>query len=442
MKRKATILVILAALAIGTAAFAEAPTVSEKKDLAVFSLGYYGWNIPLEALGSIDSGIQRVFTDLGRFNTIGMTQRLSSGGLDQFIAAVKKSKESNFVMPEKYQFGEAAFTEAEFNRLLGAFIVATPVITSFSSAFDYSSNRWKTELSTDVSFLDVASGSLIGVASVKTSGSDDSNQVKSVQEAIDGIPAQLQFQIRSIPAFQINTRILATSRGEVKIQLGRNMGIVKGDEYSIFVMKDLGGLKDEREVGLVLIKDVGPEISTATVIYANEALGPEDQLREIPRLGTDIEPFLHVLIASPVGIIPGVRVSVSRGFYGFKPAVVASIPIGLPNLSLGVGYLPVNLAAGGQYDLHLGRITLTPWAAVGLTYVRLDTASQDSSSSGSSSQNLFTNIGGEAYLQVSYLSSRDMRFFVEAGGEYWIATSGYASSFGGLGLGAGAAFKL
>ena len=51
---------------------AAAPTVSEKKDVAIFALGYYGWAIPLETLGSIDMEIQKVFVDLGRFNIIGV----------------------------------------------------------------------------------------------------------------------------------------------------------------------------------------------------------------------------------------------------------------------------------------------------------------------------------------------------------------------------------
>ena len=72
MTRKAGILIAVMA-ALAASAFAEAPSVSEKKELAIFSLGYYGWNIPLEALSGIDTGIQRVFTDLGRFSIIGLS---------------------------------------------------------------------------------------------------------------------------------------------------------------------------------------------------------------------------------------------------------------------------------------------------------------------------------------------------------------------------------
>ena len=67
-KTKIFIAGLVAAILLSGRLAAQAPTVSEKKDVAVFSLGYYGWAIPLETLGSIDQEIQKVFVDLGRFN--------------------------------------------------------------------------------------------------------------------------------------------------------------------------------------------------------------------------------------------------------------------------------------------------------------------------------------------------------------------------------------
>ena len=421
---------ILAALslAIGmTALAAQTPTVSEKKDIAVFSLGYYGWNIPLEALHGIDANIQQVFVNLGRFNVIGMTQKLSSQGLDQFIAAVKKAKEADFVLPEKYQFGEAVFTEADFNRLLGAFIVAAPVVTSFSSNYDSQASRWESELKTSVTLLDVATGAVIGVVSETTTGYDKDDQYKSMTAAIDSIPSSLEYNIRAMPAFQISTRVLAVSQGEVKLQLGTNMGIVKGDEYAIVTPSTLEGIAYETETGLILIKDVGREISTAVVLYSDGRVGPNSQLREIPRVGGEGEIFAHGLLASPFVLSPGLRILASRGFYGFRPFVGAQLPIGPFSMDAG---LPFNAFAGGQYDLHLGRITLSPYAAGGATLLY----------SGDDAKTVCTHAGAEAYFQISYLMSRDARLFIEAGGEYWLGLYGYAS-YGGIGCGAGATLK-
>ena len=43
----------------------------------------------------------------------------------------------------------------------------------------------------------------------------------------------------------------------------------------------------------MLIKDVGPEISTGLVLYSSVKPGPDTQLREIPRRGVDAAFFLH-----------------------------------------------------------------------------------------------------------------------------------------------------
>jgi hypothetical protein len=441
MKKRATIAIVLALIVMNLASYAQAPTVSEKKDVAILSLGYYGWIIPLEALGSIDSGIQRVFSDLGRFNVIGMTQRLSSADLGEFVAAIKKDKASSFVMPDKYRFGEATFTEGDYNRILGSFLVAVPIITTFNSSYSSSGGRWETRLDTEVTFIDVAAGgSVVGVARVSTTGTDKENQLKSVSGAIDAIPSQLQYEIRSIPAFQINTRILSVSGGEVRLQLGANMGLKKGDEYSVIVTSSLEGLRDEREAGLILIREVGPEISTATILYGGKAMAKDAQLREIPRVGTDVELFLRYLDGpGRVHFMPGLRAVPSRGFYGLRPYASVAIPLGVQASALGISVdvLPINVVVGGQFDLHLGRLTLAPYAGIGIAYIySIEGLTVDTS------KNYFPFLGGQAGFQASWLVSRDMRVFVEGGAEYWLATNDLFSSYGGISAGAGVSWKL
>ena len=56
--------------------------------------------------------------------------------------------------------------------------------------------------------------------------------------------------MRKIEAFQINTRVLTASGNEIKLQLGRNMGIKKGDEYSVMVSETIEGFKNDTEKGL------------------------------------------------------------------------------------------------------------------------------------------------------------------------------------------------
>jgi hypothetical protein len=455
-KARLTIVALMAAaLAAGPLAAslaAQAPKVSEKQDVAIFGLGYYGWAIPLETLGSIDQEIQKVFVDLGRFTIIGVTQRLSSGGVQQFIDTLKKAKEANFVVPEKYQFGEATLTEAEFNKLLGAFIVATPVVSEFNSFYDEKKGQWETDIKTNVTFIDVgAGGTVIGVAEVKSSGSDKSNQNKSISGAIEGIPMQLQYEVRKVPAFQISTRVLAVSGSEIKLQLGQNMGIKKGDEYSVITGGMVEGFKDTREAGLVAIKDVGAEVSTGQVLYSSVKMSKDIQLQEIPRLGIDIEPYLHIVKGTMLdmkfdpkddtgnNIIAGFRVPISRGFYGVRPFASVQVPVnGIRNF-LTVTVVPIDLLFGAEYRLNIGRLSLTPYGAVGGSYIYVSEAI----SGYSADTTYLPHIGAEGYLNVAFLATRNMRIFADVGGEYWLSlASSLYTNYGGLGFGAGVSFKL
>jgi hypothetical protein len=439
---------LLAAILFTAPLAAQAPTVSEKKDVAIFALGYYGWAIPLETLGSIDQEIQKVFADLGRFNIIDYAERLSSGGLQQFIDTLKKAKEANFVMPDKFQFGEATLTEAEFNKLIGAFIIATPIVTEFNSRYNTDKSEWDTDIGTDVTFIDVGGGgSILGIAEVKSSGSDKSNQNKSISNAINGIPMQLQFEVPKIEAFQINTRVLAASGNEVKLQLGRNMGIKKGDEYSIMVSETIEGFKNDTERGLIQIKDVGSEVSTGRVVYSSINLSKDVELKEIPRLGVDFEAYFHAMSDGTDTV--GIRAAPSRGFYGFRPYGAVQIPLSQVNAyndpNNVVDYLgtiiPVNVILGGEYNIYARRFTLTPYAGIGVGYVHV-VASPDTTTT-TSQTDRFSHIGGQAYLRASFLFTRELPIYAEACYEYWVSMDGnFFNSYGGASFGAGASYKL
>jgi hypothetical protein len=414
--------------------------VSVKKDLAVFGLGWYGYAIPMETLGNIDLEIQKVFVDLGRFNVIGVEQRLSGAGLSEFIAAIRKVKETSVVVPDKYQFGEALLTQADWNRLVGAFIVAVPVVTSYNSQWNDKSIQWETDLKVDVTFIDVASGgSVIGIGEVTTKGTNKQTQSASISGAVEGIPSQLQYEIRKVPAFQLSSGILETSWGEIKMALGRNMGVQVGDEYAVVKGGLVAGLRDDREVGLVVIKSVGAEVSTGRPIYGGSAVSVGSQLKEIPRQGVDLEPYLHIVgIPGALAFLPGARAVVSRGFYDFRPFAAAQIPLGQVIGVFTAFFIPVNVTLGGEYNIALGRLTLTPWAGLGASYVHFTEAI----TSTSTNTDYFSHVGAQAWARASWLVTRDLRVDVEGGLEYWLHVSSFFKDYGGLGLGAGVDLKL
>jgi hypothetical protein len=427
-------------LAVAIPAFSQVQ-VSEKKEIAIFSLGYYGFDIPRETLGTIDIDIQRVFLDLGRFTIFGMEKRFSTGDVDEFINILKKLKESTFVLPEKYQFGEAFLTEADFNKLVGAFIIAVPVVTSYNSQF-VDDKEWKTDIKTNVSFINVADGTMIGIANVETQGTSRETQYKSVQDAIGGIPMQLQFEVRKISQFQNVTRVLASGIGGVDIQLGSNMGIKKGDEYAVIESDTLEGFVDEREVGLILIKDVGTTRSKGIILFSSIPVEKDVQLREIPRLGLDFAGYVHNYVyVDGIGdnessFIIGARAEATRGFYNIRPygAVQA-----IADLSK---WIPLSAIVGGQYSLFLRRLEFGGRAGLAGGSNALVKILEENFSS--TDDPWFTQLGVSGGAYASYLFSRDFKVFIEAQFDYLfgITNEPIFGSYGGYQIGLGATFKL
>jgi len=416
------------------------PEISQKQDIAIFSLGYYGWNIPYQALGSIDGEIQKVFSDLGRFTILGLTQRFSSSDINSFIETVKRSRQSDFVMPEKFQFGESFLTEGEFNRLTGAFIVVVPVVVEFNSYFDIKKLRYHTKIKTNITFIDTASGgSVLAIKTVESSGSNDRNQYESIHSAISSIPARLQYEVRSIPQFQINTRVLSIRGSTVKLQMGSDMGIRKGDEYAIIESTKLEGFDDLRESGLIVIEDVGREISTGKVLYKSTKLSKDTQLKEIPRLGSELDLYLHSIGDSSAGsLLPGLRATASRGFYALRPFVAAQVPLGLISSFLIVEIFPVNALIGAEYLINLGRLSFAPSAAFGVSYFSV------TSPWVTTDTEFLSHVGIQAALRLAYLLGRDSRIFADLGYESWIAITDLFGnrSYSGLMVGGGITFKL
>lgn len=434
MSRKSIAILMFIALVGGLWGVWAQPVVSTRQDIAVFALGYYGWFIPYQALSTIDLKIQEVFTNIGRFNVFGAAQRLSSGGVQQFIDALRQAKQANFVLPEKYQFGEAFLTKSEFERMTGAFIVVVPVVTNYAVYLDTKAKTWNCNITTGFTFIDVAHDArVLSVESIDTSGSDKTNQNNAVMSAINSIPSQLEYRIRTIEEFQINTRVLETSGSNVKIQLGANMGIKKGDEYAVIKQQSVGGVEDSREVGLIVITDVSQQISTGKVLFTSGTLAPNTQLKEIARQGVDFDLYYHL---SGGESLPGLRMTASRGFFPLRPYLGLQMPINLAFNFLSVTVIPVNMIFGAEYMIPMGRLNVSPYAGVGLTYAHLTEAITGYEN------DYLSHVGFQAGGRVGYLINRDIRLFVDAGLDYWLTLGWPFNTYGGVTFGAGITFKL
>ncbi len=363
MKSRRVVALLLLVLAVAPLAIAQ--QVSQKKDIAVFKLSYYQWDIPDSVLGGVDEEIRGVFVNIGRFNVLGMTQRLEPGDLSEFIDRIKAFKEVRAEMPEAVQMGREFFTQSDFERLVGSFIVVVPSVASYVLEVK-DDGDFHVALKTSFSFVNVEQGTTFAQAFVETEGTEDSPQ-GAARSAMDGIAMLLTYEIRKIPEFQLKTGVLEVHGGEVILELGRDMGIKVGDEFVLVASRVLDSGKTlTTENGLLVIKEVSDEVSVGKVLYARPRPQEGDQLREFPLLGVETTPYLHVasgLLYDPGRIIgmAGIRGSVSRGFYGFRPIFALEVPF-ITNI---IAAIPLNLYLGGEYMLYLGRLSVTPMASLG-----------------------------------------------------------------------------
>ncbi|MCX7829350.1 MAG: hypothetical protein N2315_09200, partial [Thermanaerothrix sp.] len=310
-------------------------------------------------------------------------------------------------------------------------------------------NQYQAMIKTSVAFLNVAEGKTIGMANITTTGNSRETQTKAIREAIDAIPVQLTYEVRKIPAFTLRTQVLQVKGGDVKMQFGQDMGVVKGDEYIVVSRESVGGLVDEQEVGLVVVKEVGLQVATASIRYANKGLVEGAQLVEVPRLGADIGPYLMYLkyfnaIKDSDGdttngtLAIGAKIPVTRGFYDVRPVV--GIQVNLDPFFL----FPLIAYGGVEYNLYMGRLAITGTAAFagGSNYLVQWLEEQLSTSD----DKWFTHYGIKLNGEVSYLVSRDMLIFVNVGMDYMLGVfeglGGFFKSFGGTGIAAGVTFKL
>jgi hypothetical protein len=419
---KKTFIIVAAVLcltALSQAAWTQ--EIYKKKEIAVFNLSYYQWDIPPRLLGGLDEEIRSVFVNLGRFTVIGMTYRLGEQDISMFVENIRRYKEENVEIPEQVQMGQEFFTQADMNALISSFIVVIPAVSRYDFDTDRKGN-YTVKVSTSFTFVNVETAKTLAQFFVDTSGTskDFDDAVKS---AVDSIPSSLTFEIRKVPEFQIKTGVLEVNGDEVVFELGKDTGIMVGDEYEVLVSRVMASGRQVTESrGLLVVKRVEEEVSYATVLFTEEKLSMGDQLREIPRAGGESAFYARVLVTgAPEGTVPlilGIRQAVTRGFYDLRPFVELECPfIAFTNLHR----IPFNIALGGEYILYMGKLQLIPRISGGLGFIVDWTPEEDP-------RFFVSRFGGGGGMAVSYLLTRDIRLSAEAGYLYWL--SGNEAEFG------------
>lgn len=431
--RKAILVCLI--LTAGASAFGQ--SISSKKDVAVFRLSYYNWEVPANALGQVDQGIEDVFVNIGRFKVIGMNYRLSEDDITGFIDKLRELKQSQTEIPRRFNLGKEAFTEADLDRLIGSFVIVVPVLSSYSLQYEQLSG-FTAELETSFTFISGETSNAFAHFSIRTIGVGQTSY-EAARSAASAISQQLIYEIRNIPDFQIKTGIIDVDGSTVLIELGRNMGVRVGDEYAILTSRILpSGYTVSDRTGLIVVKEVKRDISYGRLIYSSRTPRIGDQLKEIPRIGFESSFYVHGIfsreilgtIYTPV-VTFGMLQAITRGFYNFRPVVGFEIPISTApvggSASYGIGGLPLNFLFGGELNWRFRRFDLVPLAAIGIGgAIPLF-----------SKQAFYVSIvGGIAQLSFNYLVTPEVKIFTDFGYEQWlrISLAGWGGFYGGIGV--------
>ncbi|MFP4643312.1 MAG: hypothetical protein ACLFM0_03035 [Spirochaetales bacterium] len=432
----------------------EGQEFSERQELAIFRLSYYGqpeltapsgpyirldinterfsfrfrgtgrrrWDrLFHNAFAAVDERIRDVFVNLGRFDVIGFPQRVRAEYVDEFIRAVREYRSDDAEMPEAVLLGEQAFTEDDFRTLTGGFLVVVPSVSWYDMEYDYRDNRYTARIETSFTIVDVDSGRTQSQFRIETSGRDR-NPDRAVRSAVDGIPGNLEYELRSISEFQIRSGIIDREGDRIYMEFGRNMGVRLGDEYAVVSQRrSRVGYTDEVETGLIIVSEVHEQYSVGKLVYDGDGASVGDQLREVPRRGVDIRLYggLFLNRGAPsegaprvLGGVAGVSVSPNRGFYNVRPMVSVEAPIvGQQGYFLVAGY------AGVETIGFFRRLRVSPSVQVGA--IAADRPDQDDS------DRVASHVGGRTGINLSFQTSRDIMIGMELGWtQMWNTSAG------------------
>jgi hypothetical protein len=141
--------------------------------------------------------------------------------------------------------------------------------------------------------------------------------------------------------------------------------------------------------------------------------------------------------------MPGLRITAARGFYNVRPYLALQMPLShmgsfLYWSSSWLEILPFNFLLGAEYVMYMGKLAVSPYAGVGLSYIHVETVLSTFET------DFLSHVGGQGGARVSYLLNRNTRVFADLGYETWIAISDFwgNTSYGGVSAGLGIAFKL
>lgn len=416
MKRVLTLGLLALTMALG------AQTLSEKQDITIFPLSYFGPKATGSVAATVDARIKEVFVNLGRFNVLGLDLRLDAVNIEDFVRRIREIKEASTTLPAAVRFGEVIFTEADFNKLVGSFFVVIPQVTNFTVETTGRGN-WRASVFASITILRGSDLSAVKVINLELTSTAET-QGEATSDAINQLPTQLTFEIRKMDEFAIKSGIIGQERGQYLIELGKNMGILPGDEYRILRRTTVAGFENVEEKGILLITDVQNEFSRAIALDGTPVLG--DPIKEVARLmDADVYFAAGKAVVGNNGnniYLLGLKASGIRGLgLSPRPYVAVEVPLGLDMGFLGFFFVPANVFAGVEFPVYMGRLEIKPGAALGagLMYP-LDAVGEEGAE-------YLTHYGARAELEANLLFGNDLRIGATAGAQAMIGATSFAA---------------
>ncbi len=391
-----------------------------------------------EPLGLIETKAKQVFSGLSRFNLVPLGYALSYQDIPPLLEKLKIFESGKTEVPNTVQVGETSFSHADFTLLLKSYLIVIPMLTAFT--IEELNNQggqtnYKVGITVTYTIVNAENATVIANIPLESMGYD-ADKDRAVDDAVEDIPIQLTYEVRSLDIFSLEDRIVELMDPDVAIRLGREKGVAVGDEYAVISsdQEDGDGQAESRESGLIIIHNIEDKISVGRVIYADGPLLAGMPVKEIPRAGLEIIPYMHTEIDfthSAYTGAAGLKFVVTKGFFVIQPVVCFEVVL-YPFERL-QNVLPVRAYGGLDINLYLGRFQLSGMVAVGAEVI---TALSPSSTVDGFK---FSYLGLAGIANLGYLITRDVKIILDLGYQAWFPLSDkyvdYEGWVAGLGVG-------
>ncbi len=385
------------------------------------------------AFDATDKGIHDVLVQIGHVAVSSLPFSVRGTDLPELARALHRLVSGSANAAQPITLREEVITVEDALRMAASAVIVAPSIAELRVTED-EAGSYACDILTSFAFIAPALPHPIIRVSIDTHGYDR-DRAAAIREAVDAIPPRFASVLDEVPYLRPNWGIIEVRGNEVVLELGRDAGILPGDEFAVLPPGPGPAVAGQPEKGLLMVRKVDAVTSIARIVYSDAPVRVGDRLLDLARVGTDSTVYVHsVLLASgpaPGGATPlvGLRQSFSRGFYRLRPFVGIEVPFNL--VAAGIQGVPINLYAGAEYTLLMGRFQLAPRAAIGFGA---------STGLAGPSPDVINHAGGSLGMAASYLLSRDIKAEIDTGWLSWVGFSG-SSSYGGAFLGGGLTVK-